>query len=85
MKFLQDWLDNGIPEVFWLSGFYFTQSFLSGVLQNFSRKNKVPIDQLGFEFEITIYEPEMEVKNKAEWGVYCRVMTIFFFKLYSKF
>jgi len=62
-----------MPEVFWLSGFYFTQSFLSGVLQNFSRKNKIPIDKLGFEFEVTIYEPEMELKDMPELGVYCRV------------
>jgi len=62
-----------MPEVFWLSGFYFTQSFLSGVLQNFSRKNKIPIDKLGFEFEVTRYEPEMELKDMPEQGVYCRV------------
>jgi len=62
-----------MPEVFWLSGFYFTQSFLSGVLQNFSRKNKIPINKLGFEFEITLYEPEMELMDMPEWGVYCRV------------
>lgn len=62
-----------MPEVFWLSGFYFTQSFLSGVLQNFSRKNQIPIDKLGFEFEVTIYEPEMELNDMPEEGVYCRV------------
>jgi len=64
-----------MPEVFWLSGFYFTQSFLSGVLQNFSRQNKIPIDKLGFEFDVTIYEPEMELKDMPEQGVYCRVRT----------
>lgn len=78
LKFLQDWLDNGIPEVFWLSGFYFTQSFLSGVLQNFSRKHKIPIDQLGFEFEVTNFESEMEVIKMPLWGVYCRVSLTMF-------
>lgn len=79
LKFLQDWLDNGVPNVFWISGFYFTQSFLSGVLQNFSRKHKIPIDRLGFEFEITAYEQDTTLSNTSEWGVYCRVK-LFYFK-----
>jgi dynein heavy chain, axonemal len=62
-----------MPEVFWLSGFYFTQSFLSGVLQNFSRKNKIPINKLGFEFDVTICESKIELVNNPEWEVYYRV------------
>lgn len=45
ISFYQEWIDLGVPTVFWFSAYFFQQAFLTGVVQNFARKDTIAIDR----------------------------------------
>lgn len=70
MDFLDNWVQHGKPPIFWFSGFFFPQAFITGCLQNYARKYNIAIDRLSFEYKIyDEFKPE-EIQEPPEDGVY---------------
>lgn len=53
INFMQGWISDGIPSVYWISGFFFPQAFLTGTLQNYARRSKNSIDTIGLDFKVS--------------------------------
>lgn len=58
VTFIREWLHNKAPLSYWMSGFYFPQGYLTGVLQTHARQYKIPIDTLSFKFKVLAIEKE---------------------------
>jgi len=70
INFLQTWINEGTPKVFWISGFFFPQAFITGTLQNYARKHIIAIDKLSFEFKMLDDITHHDVKNRPDDGCY---------------
>jgi len=72
IEMFQTWIQNGPPNVFWFSGFFFTQAFLTGILQNCARRLKIAIDKISFDFQIL--HPGAGLPNRGDgcfiYGLY---------------
>uniref|UniRef100_A0A7S3ZAX1 AAA+ ATPase domain-containing protein n=1 Tax=Lotharella globosa TaxID=91324 RepID=A0A7S3ZAX1_9EUKA len=70
-EFFSEWVATGTPKVFWISGFFFPQAFLTGAKQNYARKYVKAIDGVSFGFKI-LKEEWKEIKEGPEDGCYIR-------------
>ncbi|KAL3161683.1 hypothetical protein ABBQ38_008782 [Trebouxia sp. C0009 RCD-2024] len=73
LSMLSKWIEQGPPPVFWISGFYFTHAFLTGVKQNFARRHKVPIDTVTFDY---VCMPQGELTSPPADGAYISGMYV---------
>ena len=70
IQFIDDWLRNGEPKSYWLSGFFFPQGFMTGALQNHARKTKIAIDRLNFGFHCLDVTTKDDLESGPENGMY---------------
>ncbi|KAL3318377.1 Dynein heavy chain 1, axonemal [Cichlidogyrus casuarinus] len=75
MEFIENWVNNGIPAVFWISGFFFPQAFLTGTLQNYARKMQLSIDTISFDFQV-MKVPFSKLEQVPEDGCFIRGLYI---------
>jgi dynein heavy chain len=67
--FLEKWVEEGTPIVFWISGFFFPQAFLTGSLQNYARQSGHPVDAISFAYDVC-REKASELTTRPEVGIY---------------
>jgi dynein heavy chain len=71
--FLGGWADNGQPNAYWISGFFFPQAFLTGTLQNYARRHRLAIDIISFGFTVMdkLKVDASDLQEKVDEGVIC--------------
>lgn len=70
IEFLNNWYEKGTPIVFWFSGFFFPQAFLTSAMQNYARAGGIAIDRASFQFNFKDDLKYTDVTSKPEVGVY---------------
>jgi dynein heavy chain, axonemal len=68
IKFLVDWINGGTPNVYWISGFYFPQAFLTGTVQNFARQHTIAVDTLSYDYKVLDGTKYTDITKKPEAG-----------------
>nr|CCC93687.1 unnamed protein product [Trypanosoma congolense IL3000] len=69
LHMIEAWYRGGHPVAYWISGFFFPQAFLTGILQNFARKMQISIDTVSYGFEWKDEDPD-KVNSAPDTGCY---------------
>jgi dynein heavy chain len=65
LTFFRTWVEHGVPTIFEMPAFFFTQAFMTGTLQNYARKYSIPIDTVDFDFEFISTTPKTRPQDGA--------------------
>ncbi|XP_026730807.1 dynein heavy chain 6, axonemal [Trichoplusia ni] len=71
IDFIEKWLVEGAQPSSWVSGLFFPQGLLTGSLQSYARRYRVPIDALMFDFmplPIFLSQDDVYKQNKKKKG-----------------
>jgi len=71
INFINEWIEKGTPNFYWISGFFFPQAFITGVMQNYARKFTIAVDQIIFDYILLDQMTIQDIKEKPENGCYC--------------
>lgn len=52
IRWLKQWVDNRIPQSFWLTAFFYPQSFLISCKQNYARRRGIDLSTVNFKHRI---------------------------------
>uniref|UniRef100_A0A8C3NCR8 Dynein-1, subspecies f n=1 Tax=Geospiza parvula TaxID=87175 RepID=A0A8C3NCR8_GEOPR len=64
------WVNEGEPEVMWLSGLHIPESYLTALVQATCRKNRWPLDHSTLYTEVTKYRKAEDITEGAAQGCY---------------
>lgn len=53
MRWMKDWVENGIPSSFWMAAFFYPQAFLVSCKQNYSRQYDLPLSNIHFKYLVS--------------------------------
>ena len=69
IEFIQQWLVNGHPIVYWMSGLFYPQGFITGVYQNHARETKIPVSDITMKFTVMNMTKD-EIQKGPKYGIY---------------
>ena len=69
ITFIDDWMRLGFPIIYWISGLFYPQGFITGIFQTYARETKTPVNDVIINFHV-MDVADSEINHKPNSGVY---------------